>query len=132
MKKTKILFVSPFFYPEKISTGKWNTSVVTQLSRKADVTVFCLHPVYPDWKIEKSDRVLDRVNIVRRGRYLVFPKSQIIRRFILELYFAFSFFIYLIKNKKRFDKLIFVYPPSLMGALKVFMLVIKKRCWDVC
>ena len=119
MSRSKLLFLSPFFYPEKISTGKWNTSVVKKLARKSDVTVFCLHPLYPDWKIDRSNDTLDGVNIVRRGRYLIFPKSQILRRLTLELYFFFSSFFYLIKNKNKFDKLVFIFPPSLMGVLGV-------------
>jgi len=50
-----ILLISPFFFPEPISTGKFNTNFVTALTAQGHkVTVLCFHPFYPDWKAKKS------------------------------------------------------------------------------
>ena len=42
MNKSKnILVISPFFYPEPIGTGKFNTSIVEELNKKGHkVTIF--------------------------------------------------------------------------------------------
>lgn len=121
----KVLFVSPFFYPEQISTGKWNTYVARGISKHADLTVFCLHPFYPEWKISLTSEQLPGINIVRRGRFLWFPGNSLLRRFILEFYFGCASFWYLLFRRKSFDELIFIFPPSLMAYLCA--LIFRKR-----
>lgn len=115
IKKNKVLLISPFFYPEQISTGKWNTHVATSLSNKCDLEVICLHPTYPEWVVTKSQVQLPGIKIHRRGGGVKFPSSAILRRVILESYFAFTCFTFLLKNRKKFDQLLYVFPPSLMG-----------------
>lgn len=75
--KKKILIVSPFFYPEPISTGKFNTDFVRSLSEKGhEVTVLCFHPFYPSWKSKKSNEQIEGVTIIRGGNSLIYPKKN--------------------------------------------------------
>ena len=46
----QILIVSPFFYPELISTGKANQHLAEAFVAEGHgVTVVCSHPLYPAW-----------------------------------------------------------------------------------
>ena len=108
----QVLFVSPFFYPEEISTGKWNYHVCRELAKRCKLTVFCLHPFYPEWKVEESDVKIEDMSVIRVGRYLRFPKRQILRRLTLETYFFWALRQFL-KNNTHFQHIIYVIPPSL-------------------
>lgn len=112
--KKKILFLSPFFYPELISTGKFNSDIVIALRDNGyKVTVICSHPIYPKWIVKKSTAQLKGINIIRGGGYLKYSKKPLIRRLILELWFT----LYVLKNvhnfRKKIDVIIGVIPPSL-------------------
>ena len=111
--KKNILILSPFFYPEPISTGKFNTSFVNGLIKEGHkVTVLCFHPFYPDWKSKKSKEQLKGVEIIRGGKNLYYTKKTIFRRLILE--FGFTFFVLrkLYKHQKNKDLVIPIFPPS--------------------
>lgn len=111
--KKNILFISPFFFPEPISTGKFNTDVVLALAEKGhQVTVLCFHPFYPDWKIIKSDAKLENINIIRGGKNLFFTKKTILRRLILEISFAFFVLKNIYKYQSKIDILLAIFPPS--------------------
>lgn len=111
--KKKILLISPFFYPEPISTGKFNTNFTLELIKKGhDVTVLCFHPFYPNWKTKKSNDLLKGVKIVRGGKHLVYSNKTIIRRLILEFSFAFFVLRKLRKHQKDKDLIVPVFPPS--------------------
>jgi len=85
----RILIASPFFYPEPISTGKYNTFLAEKLVQKGhDVTVICSYPFYPAWKPEFTRKALAGVKVMRGGLRMVYPKSATIRRLILEAWFA--------------------------------------------
>lgn len=108
-----ILVLSPFFYPEPISTGKFNTDFVVSLQKKGhNVTVLCFHPFYPDWSIKKSQKTLKGIEIVRGGKNLFFTKKTLIRRLILEISFAFFILRNLKKHQLNKDIIIPVFPPS--------------------
>ncbi|PWG05596.1 glycosyltransferase [Polaribacter aquimarinus] len=112
-RKKNILIISPFFYPEPISTGKFNTDFATALSRNGHcVTILCYHPFYPNWKIKKSNDTIKGIKIIRGGNFLSFTKKSLIRRIILE--FSFTFFILrkIAKYQKGVDIVIPVFPPS--------------------
>ena len=112
--KKKILIVSPFFYPEPISTGKFNTDLVRSLSEKGhEVTVLCFHPFYPSWKSIKSNEQIEGVTIIRGGNTLIYPKKTIFRRMVLEVGFAFFVLKKLRKVQKNKDIIMPVFPPSL-------------------
>ncbi|QVY64755.1 glycosyltransferase family 4 protein [Polaribacter sp. Q13] len=108
-----ILVISPFFYPEPISTGKFNTSFVTGLIEKGHkVTILCFHPFYPDWKAKNSNEQINGVEIIRGGKNLFYTKKTIFRRLILEFGFAFFVLRKLYKHQKDKDLVIPIFPPS--------------------
>lgn len=110
----KILMISPFFYPEPISTGKYNTIVAKELSSNGfKVEVLCSHPIYPKWKVEPTADVLEGVNTIRGGRYLKFPNNVLMRRAILELWFCFFVLFKLAFSKNKYTHIVPIFPPSL-------------------
>jgi colanic acid biosynthesis glycosyl transferase WcaI len=111
--KKNILILSPFFYPEPISTGKFNTDFAVALKNDGhNVTVLCYHPFYPDWKIQESQEELNGIKIIRGGSNLNFSKKTIVRRFVLEFSFAFFILRKIRKHQKNKDIIIPVFPPS--------------------
>lgn len=113
MNKKNILIISPFFYPEPISTGKFNTDIVRELKEKGhSVTVLCFHPFYPNWKSKKSKEKIEGIEIIRGGKNIYYPKNTTLRRIVLELSFAFFVLRKLKKHQKNQDIAIPVFPPS--------------------
>lgn len=113
MQIKKILVISPFFFPEPISTGKFNTNLVNSLKDKGHkVTVLCFHPFYPEWKTKESNEDIDGVEIIRGGRKIYYPDKTILRRIILELSFLFFILIKIRKYQKDKDIVLPVFPPS--------------------
>ena len=107
----KVLIISPFFFPELISTGKYNTDLALQIQKQnLEVEVLCSHPLYPDWRPQKSSQSLEDIKIIRGGGWVRYPKNPILRRLVLELWF----FFYSNKHKKRAksDAIITILPPS--------------------
>jgi len=108
------LILSPFFYPELISTGKYNTLLAQGLvGKEQDVVVFASHPLYPKWQPEASNATLQGVAIVRGGAWLRYPGSAMLRRFLLEGWYAvFAYAQYLrLATKPRY--VVPIFPPSL-------------------
>lgn len=125
---SNILLLSPFFYPELISTGKYNTHLAAELAKQGfNVDVWCSHPLYPQWKITKSDRKLKDINIIRGGRNVIYPSSNILRRGVLELWYFFFILSNLVFRKEtyRYDLTIAIVPPSLYTLLLPFF---KSKC----
>ena len=113
-KVRKILFLSPFFYPEQISTGKYNSFLVDKLlSNTFEVDVVALYPFYPDWVVTKIVEPFRNANIFRFGAHVSFPKSQVIRRIVLELMYSYYVIKFLLKTKKKYDIVMPVFPPVL-------------------
>jgi hypothetical protein len=114
----KILYISPFFFPELISTGKYNTYLVKALvDSGCELEVICSHPLYPKWKPEVSSETLDNVKIIRGGQFVRYPKKPLIRRFILELWMLFFVFRHSVFSRKQYDSIIFVFPPNFVALL---------------
>jgi len=112
--KKNILIISPFFFPEPISTGKFNTDFAIALRNDGhNVTMLCYHPFYPDWKIKESQEKLKGIKIIRGGKHLLFGKKTIIRRFVLEFSFALFVLRKIRKHQKNKQIIIPVFPPSL-------------------
>lgn len=108
----KVLIVSPFFFPELISTGKYNTDLAIQISKQnLQVDVMCSHPLYPDWKPQHSSQILKGVNIKRGGSWLRYPKNPMLRRVVLEFWFLF-FTLSNIRKLRSCDAIVVVLPPS--------------------
>lgn len=116
----KLLLLSPFFYPEPISTGKYNTELAKGLVAAGhEVEVASAHPIYPQWKVNPSTAQLPGVAATRGGLYLWFPRNPLLRRAVLELWYLWFVFVFLLGRRNRYDKIIAVFPPSL------FMLAVR-------
>ncbi len=116
---TNVLVLSPFFFPEPISTGKYNTIIAKEISEKVEsVDVFCSHPIYPSWKVEVTSNQLKGVTAIRGGKWLKFPSHALLRRGVLEIWFLFYVFYKLLLTRKKYSHIVAIFPPSL------FMLVV--------
>jgi len=124
--RRKAVILSPFFYPEPISTGKYNTYLAQALvSQGCDVEVMSCHPLYPKWEVEPTDKQLEDVFAIRGGRWLKFPSNMLFRRLILEVWYLFFVFVHYLTRRKIYDIVIPVFPPS-MFAIPMFLLKPKK------
>ncbi|MEO7004557.1 MAG: glycosyltransferase [Acidobacteriaceae bacterium] len=112
----RIIFVSPFFYPELISTGKANQRLAEALVAEGhEVAVVCSHPLYPSWVPARSTAGLEGMKIVRGGARMRYPRAMPLRRLLLEAWFA----IYATRQVKRLreqaDLVVSILPPSLFA-----------------
>jgi len=109
-----VLLLSPFFYPEKISTGKYNTYLAEEfVAQGVGVTVIASHPLYPGWRPEKTDAALPGIVINRGGAWIRYPKSALLRRAILELWYAWHVLTSFVRLKLQPTCVVAVFPPSL-------------------
>lgn len=123
MSGKNIAILSPFFFPEIISTGRYNQTMAEELRNCGDlVTVICLHPFYPSWKVRNATEQLAGIKAVRGGRLLKFPTSSLLRRLVLEIYYAIYASWYVWRLRKQVDTVIAVFPPSLFFLLVSFLL----------
>lgn len=113
----RILLLSPFFSPELISTGKYNTVLAIALrANNVDISVIASHPLYPSWKPCFTDESLEGIKVFRGGHWIRYPSSALIRRAFLELWFSIHVFKNVLMLKRRNalpDIIISVFPPSL-------------------
>lgn len=121
--KQRIAILSPFFYPEPISTGKYNGILAGGLVNAGHtVEAICSHPLYPQWQPDVSDAQMPGVKIHRGGAKLRYPRSVILRRLTLEIWFLIYCVRIVFNRKSKLDKVISVFPPSLfMLALSVLI-----------
>ncbi len=118
-KKKQLLFLSPFFYPEMISTGRYNSYLVRSLvSHGWAVNVVASQPLYPNWKPWKSSEAINGVNIYRAGLYVRYPRSAVFRRLVLEFWFGWHAAWSTLRLRNEVDTVVAVFPPNF------FMLVI--------
>ena len=122
MTRHRILFLSPHFFPEKISTGKYNTHLVKGLvERGAQVRVVASHPLYPSWRpVRSEDPYLD-VNIRRGGAWVHYPSMPLLRRLVLELWFTLHCVLEVLHSRDA-DLAILVFPPNLYSLFLTFLL----------
>ena len=128
-KNKKVLLISPFFYPEKISTGKYNTILSESLRERGFRTkVLCSYPIYPKWKVQISNEELPGIDIQRNGRWVKYPKSSLLRRFVLEFWFTVNILLktFLVF---RYENIICVIPPSLFC---LFVCILAKKSRLIC
>jgi glycosyltransferase involved in cell wall biosynthesis len=113
-KSKNILILSPFFYPEPISTGKYNTDIANALVEEGHhITIICSHPLYPKWVPKYSNAKLPNIDIIRGGLKVGYTQRPLIRRVILELWYAFFVLWSIRKVKRKIDIVIPIFPPSL-------------------
>ena len=113
-----ILLLSPFFYPEPISTGKYNTIIAKELSSEVDsIDVLCAHPIYPKWEVEPTNKQLNGMKAIRGGKWLKFPKNILLRRTVLEIWFFLFVFYKMFTSNKKYSHVVAIFPPSLFMML---------------
>lgn len=109
-----VLLLSPFFFPEFISTGRYNTVLAEALVRRGEtVLVFASHPLYPKWKPEVSSETLPGISVVRGGAWLRYPKSAKLRRLVLEIWYAMFACGHFFRLKVKPRLVVPIFPPSL-------------------
>lgn len=114
----RILLLSPFFYPERISTGRYNAHLAEHLTAEGHaVTVVCSHPLYPNWKPQVSDEELPGVQVHRGGGAIRYPGKMVLRRAVLEVWFAWHALTWLWRLRGKIDVVVAVFPPTLFAAL---------------
>jgi len=112
----QIVFVSPFFYPELISTGKANQHLAEAFTAEGHrVTVICSHPIYPAWMPNRSEAKLPGIDIQRGGAWVRYPASMPLRRLVLEAWFAVYALARVWRMRKQADMVVCVLPPSLFA-----------------
>lgn len=110
----KVLLLSPFFHPERISTGRYNTILAEHLvQRGASVDVLVSHPLYPAWRPVRSDTGLPGMRITRGGSWLRYPSRPILRRLILELWYAIYSNLRVLGMRRRPSLVVAILPPNL-------------------
>jgi glycosyltransferase involved in cell wall biosynthesis len=110
----QILVVSPFFYPELISTGKANQHLAEAFVAEGHgVTVVCSHPLYPTWVPVRSDAGIEGMTILRGGAGVRYPKEMPLRRLKLEAWFALFAARRVWRLRKQADVVVSILPPSL-------------------
>jgi len=110
----QILIVSPFFYPELISTGKANQHLAEAFVAEGHgVAVVCSHPLYPAWTPVRSDAQLPGMTMVRGGAGIHYPTAMPLRRLKLEAWFAYFAACSVWQRRKRVDVAVSILPPSL-------------------
>lgn len=126
-----IYLFSPFFFPEEISTGRYNTFLAQKLTGLGyRLQVITSHPLFPSWRVTPSSAVLPNMRIFRGGKHLCYPSSPLFRRLILEFWFTFhsfllwsrSFSVLYLSNSHHKVILVPVFPPSLFFAFLSFFL----------
>ena len=108
-----VVILSPFFAPEPISTGKYNTELAIALKNAGvEPWVICSYPFYPEWKIRASTEAPAGIKILRGGRFMRYPSNVWLRRIALEIWFA-IFCVSKIPILFRAKQIIAIVPPSL-------------------
>lgn len=109
-----VFLYSPFFYPEKISTGRYNTVLASSLVEAGtSVGVCASHPLYPDWRPSVSRQSLPGMTIFRGGSVLRYPANSLLRRGLLEFWFALHALWVTSRNRKKIKQALVVFPPNL-------------------
>ena len=114
----KVLLLSPFFYPEEISTGKYNTALAQALlDAGADVQVIASHPLYPSWRPTFSRATLKSIAVIRGGAWMRYPRAMLLRRFAFEIWYLCHATWTIWSRQLKPDVVLAVFPPTLFFAL---------------
>jgi len=110
----RVLLLSPFFFPELISTGRYNTWLARALvKRSVKVTVVTSFPLYPVWKPILIKDSVSGIDTHRSGLYVWYPKSAIGRRLVLEIWFGVYALFWSVKLRNKIDTVVTITPPGL-------------------
>ena len=110
----KIILLSPFFFPEPISTGRYNAWLVSGLVRHGvHVDVVASYPLYPAWRPVPTNAEVGGAVIHRGGLYMRYPRSAIGRRLMLEVWFGLYALLWTARLRRGVDTVIAIIPPGL-------------------
>lgn len=127
-KAKQVVIYSPFFYPEPISTGKYNTYLAKAISKRGSrVEVIASHPLYPNWIPRSSSYELQDVVVHRGGAFIRYPRRDILRRLVLEAWYSWHTIISTWRWARNSDIAVFVFPPVFFSVFVKPMLRSKCR-----
>jgi len=127
--REKILFLSPFFHPEAISTGRYNGYLARALVEAGfHLDVFTSHPLYPDWKPVASKATISGTMIYRGGLSIRYPVSAVLRRIVLEFWFTWYVAWSLVVRRERYEVAVMIFPPVCFALLSRRLFGAKKTC----
>lgn len=122
-KPSKLLVFSPFFYPEVISTGKYNSILARALAeRGVPIEVVTSHPFYPAWRPVRWSGEFDSFSVHRGGAWVRYPSSILLRRLVLELWFSYHAVCRAWVGREDLMTAVGVFPPSLFFVLLKILL----------
>ena len=78
-----------------------------------EVNVVASHPFYPNWKPARSNLTLAHMTVYRGGAWVRYPKSALLRRLVLELWFCFHAIYRTWISREDLMTAIGIFPPSL-------------------
>jgi putative colanic acid biosynthesis glycosyltransferase WcaI len=108
-----ILLLSPFFFPEQISTGRYNTWLARRLLQHGvRVSVVASYPLYPNWRPTVTDGEMVPATIHRGGLWLRYPQSTFGRRLVLEAWFGLYALKWAGRLRQKVDTVVAVLPPG--------------------
>lgn len=117
-EKRRFLLLSPFFSPEMISTGKYNSRLCTALLETGhSVTVVTSYPLYPDWRPGKTVDAIPGIEVRRGGLWMRYPRHAVPRRLLLELWFSLHCLVQALRHRGAVDTVVAVLPPSIFPLL---------------
>lgn len=117
-RRQRVIIYSPFFYPEPISTGRYNAYLAKSIvASGAEAEVVSSHPLYPDWIPRAADRNLTGISVHRGGLRVRYPKSDALRRVFLEMWFTWHALGVTLKARRRVDVAVFIFPPVLFAVI---------------
>jgi glycosyltransferase involved in cell wall biosynthesis len=122
----RIAILSPFFFPEPISTGKVNTFLAMDMVERGwKVIAICSHPLYPDWRPHPTTETLPGMRFLRGGAFMRYSARAVVRRALLEVWFTFHAVISVMRVRRQISIALYVIPPSLF-VLFVHLLLPKR------
>lgn len=113
----RILILSPFFHPEPISTGKYNSQLASALVNAGhEVDVICSYPIYPTWVPEATTcDEIPGTHVSRGGLFVRYPTKAFLRRAVLEFWYTYHVAKSIRRQTFTPDIIICVFPPSLFS-----------------
>jgi colanic acid biosynthesis glycosyl transferase WcaI len=137
MQQKRILFIGGNFFPELTGIGKYSGEMIDWLAQEGFAcTVITTFPYYPQWEVHQSyknksywykreqrsvaDKTPVLINILRCPHYIPKTPSGLKRIFSdLSFFLSSQVILFLLMFKKKYDFIIVVSPPFILGLLGV-------------
>ena len=133
-KRIKIVFLTHWYYPEKIGCSSRVNNFCTSLSKHYDVDIICPFPAFPFGTFKKKFKLIQRerignINIIRLCNYVPGKKDRIFKRYCNFLFFPLISTFFLFINKKEYDLIFSTSPPVFVSIVGYFSSKILKKRW---